>query len=168
MGNVSVTIRDSTDVDITISTAKECKIQSQSHEIYDALAHITNGTMSLQETKQSTESTQSFVGEISGDLCVNDKWRCLCESQKIVVKIVYKLPESNIGIPKFQGLGHVIFRCPGKCTSVQLCLEDLVINGTTATGTYYGYFEKCFDIIPCNKTKADVCVTFFITCQLST
>lgn len=162
MSSTITIIKDSTNVDVTIATVKECK----SNEICDILAHTTSGSISLQESRPNVSpQTQSFVGEISADFCVDKIWKCLCESQKIAVKMVYQLPDSNIGIPKFQGLGHVIFRYPGKCTSVQLCLDDLVINGTTATGTYYGYLEKCFDISPCNKTKIDTCVTFFITCQ---
>ena len=160
----AITIRDYNNVELTVSAVKKCG----SSEIQEKLMEVKNGTTSLQETRVGP-TDQSYVGELSADICLDSKkWISLFESQKIVVQAVYTLPDSNIGIPKFQGLGHVIFRYHGRCTSVQLCLDDLTIQGTTATATYSGFLEKFFEINPCNKTSIDVCTTFIITCHLTT
>src|SRR5271170_3612690 len=137
----TITIKDATNVDVTIYAVR----RYSPTEILDRIAHIKNGGMSIQETQPAiSPPTQSFIGEISANIHNVHKMMCLCESQKLVMKVIYTLPDPNIGIPKFQGLGHVVFRYPGRCTSVQVSLDDLTINQTTATATYSGFFEKCF------------------------
>lgn len=157
MGNTNTTIRNSTNVNVDVSAIKECGVS-------DLLATVTNGTMSVQETKTTVENTQSFTGEISADLCTKNKHTYLMEAEKIVLKVVYTLPEANIGVPNYQGFGHIVLRQPRRCTSIQMCLDNLTINQTTATAIYHGYLERNFEVCPFNKTKVDVHVSFMITC----
>lgn len=168
MGITLTKILDGSNVDVTVYVEDYCG------RCY-TLAHVTNGSISLQETGVITNDTElaitsrSFVGEISADLCVKSKHMHLCESEKIIMKTIYTLPDANIGIPKFQGLGHVTLKNNRKCTSVQFCLEDLVINDTvtptTVTATYSGCLERNFVIECCDNAKLDACVTFMITSQ---
>jgi hypothetical protein len=66
------------------------------------------------------------------------------EAQKIKIRFAITLPEQNIGVPKYHGIGHVVFRSNRKYTSVQLCLDCLQIDQTAGIATYSGYLEKDF------------------------
>lgn len=164
MGNIPVTtltyIRDSQNINMSVYAVKK----SGGNEL---LSSITNGDLSIQESIPSTEFTQSFVGEISGELVINTpkhKRYPLRETQKIIVVAVYPLPTIPFSTtPKYQGFGYVVFRDEDRCTSVQLYLENLTVNQTTATVTYYGYLEKNFDITHCDIVNLEVHTTFFIT-----
>jgi hypothetical protein len=164
MGNTDSTvtyIRDSTNINIMVYAVKK----SGPNEL---LASTNSGGLAVQEALPNTEFTQSYIGELSGDIILDPKKTYLKESQKIIVSATYQLPTPALALPKYQGFGHLVIRDEDRCTSIQLCLESISINQTTAYAIYYGYLERCFDITKCDKVSFDVHATFFITAGNST
>jgi len=96
----------------------------------------------------------------------------LGESKKFTVKIL--VPLVTDGDPSFvlsefiyptdaySGLGHAILRSSGRCTTVQLYLEDFSIEGETATCIYQGYTEKNFSML---NITMDVSLSFMLSLQ---
>lgn len=152
-------IKESEYVDITIFAEYHCGGNEQ-------MAHITNGGMSLQSDVSNDDLMQSYIGQFSANMNADAKCAQLYESQKIIMKVIFILPTQNIGVPKFHGHGHIVFKRKCNCMSVQLCLEDFVItNDTHATATYSGCVEKNYIIDPRNDTQIDTCASFMVTCQ---
>jgi hypothetical protein len=128
------------------------------------IAQSSNGNTSITQLQNMTND-QTFSGEISIDISMASRRIRLRESQKIIMKVVYILPNPNLSIPVSHGLGHIVLRYPGKCASIQICLDNLSIDGTTVTAIYNGYLDKNFEFDQSSKTSIDACTTFLITCK---